>query len=268
MNTTLSTAIPPTDRDVEKNSPAEKLILSEKQAIQHARASPNDRRPVYICFGPNDKDNPRCWSKRRKWYISAFASWLNILFSASISDISLGFEQISKDLHVSLEVVTLAGLTMHCLGAGIGILFWGPLSERYGRRPIAIVSQFLLFIFQLPAALAPNIGTLIVFRFLQGFGGTAPGSNTGGTIHDLWIRDESGPALSSYAISTVTSPGLTLVATGYLIQNKGWRWVFWVMMAVFGAFLLLIILTIPETRHSVCILDVSDTYRCTDSCIR
>lgn len=57
------------------------------------------------------------------------------------------------------------------------------------------------------------------------FPGVAPASNTGGTIHDLFIRDKAGPPLSLYAISTVTSPGLTLVVTGYIVQNKGWRWV-------------------------------------------
>lgn len=70
---------------------------------------------------------------------------------------------------------------------------------------VHIISWFCLFIFQLPVALAPNIGTVIVCRGLQGLLGIAPATNTGGTIHDLWVRDESGPALSFYAVSSVQS---------------------------------------------------------------
>lgn len=76
---------------------------------------------------------------------------------------------MSKEFGVSLEIMTLAGLTMVALGGGFGPLFWGPLSERYGRRPTMLASQFLLFILQLGFALAPNIGTVFAMQFLTGF---------------------------------------------------------------------------------------------------
>lgn len=109
-----------------------------------------------------------------------------------------------------------------------------PLSEYYGRNPVYFISWFVLFIFQLPLALAPNIGTVIVCRLIQGFGGSAPLTNTGGTVSDVWERNSSGPAMSIYGLSSTFGPPMALVISGYIAQNKGWRWLFWVYMAIFG----------------------------------
>lgn len=55
------------------------LVLSEEQALAKARARPNEALPLHITFSAGDKDNPRNWPKWRKWYITAMASWLNVV---------------------------------------------------------------------------------------------------------------------------------------------------------------------------------------------
>lgn len=84
----------------------------------------------------------------------------------------------------------------------IGPLFWGPLSERYGRRSIFIASWIPYFGFQIGAALSPNIGALIVFRFLGGVFAASPLTTSGGLIADLWDADRRGDALAIFAVST------------------------------------------------------------------
>lgn len=106
-------------------------------------------------------------------------------------------------------------------------------------------------IFQVPLALAPNIGTVIVCRLIQGFGGSAPLTNTGGTISDLWARNESGNAMMIYGLSSTFGPPFALVISGYFVMNVGWRWLFWFFMIVTGALWVLMIFTLPETRHSI-----------------
>lgn len=125
-----------------------------------------------------------------------------------------------------------------------------PLSEYFGRNPVYFGSWFVLFIFQLPLALAPNIATVIVCRLIQGFGGSAPLTNTGGTVSDVWERNASGPAMSIYGLSSTFGPPMALVISGYIAQEKGWRWLFWVYMAIFGGVWLIMMATLPETRHS------------------
>lgn len=60
-----------------------KTLLSEEQALERARQDPNDTEPIYITYGIDDHDNPRNWPKWKKWYITCFASFLNVLTSVT-----------------------------------------------------------------------------------------------------------------------------------------------------------------------------------------
>lgn len=55
------------------------LVLSEFEIIGRVRARPTGTTPMILTFGPHDLDNPRNWSKARKWYITCFVSMLNVL---------------------------------------------------------------------------------------------------------------------------------------------------------------------------------------------
>lgn len=158
--------------------------------------------------------------------------------------------EIQKEFHVSAEITTLA-LSLYVLGFAVGPVLLAPLSEYFGRQPVYVVSWFILFIFQLPIALAPNIGTILVCRFIGGFAGGAPLTNTGGTISDLWRRNDSGGPMAVYGLSSTLGPPLALVTSGYIGLNLGWRWIFWVLMAITGAVWVLLVFTIPETRHTI-----------------
>lgn len=62
----------------------------------------------------------------------------------------------------------MSPVSFYVLGYAIGPVLLAPLSEYFGLQPVYVVSWFLLFIFQLPLALAPNIGTILVCRFIAG----------------------------------------------------------------------------------------------------
>ncbi|GFF48771.1 uncharacterized transporter C794.04c [Aspergillus lentulus] len=226
------------------------LVLSEEQALARARHSPEEALPIRIAFANDDRDYPRNWGKLRKWYITFFVSMLNVLTCWCAGGISSGATGIAEEFHVSSEVTTLC-LSLYVLGFAIGPVLLAPLSEYFGRQPVYVVSWSLLFIFQLPLALAPNIGTIIVCRFLAGCAGGAPLTNTGGSISDLWERNSSGGPMAVYGLSSTFGPPTALVMSGYIGLNAGWRWIFWVLMAITGGFWLLLIVTIPETRHSI-----------------
>lgn len=60
--------------------------------------------------------------------------------------------------------------------------------------------------------------------------------------------------MAVYGLSSTGGPPLALVISGYIALNKGWRWLFWVYMAILGGFWILLVFTVPETRHTI-ILD-------------
>ncbi|KAF2089142.1 MFS general substrate transporter [Saccharata proteae CBS 121410] len=228
-------------------------MLSEDEALRRAKELPNDTEPVYLTYAVNDRDNPRNWPKWKRWYITCFACILNVLTCLVAGGYSSGQDDVAKTFNVSSEVATL-GLSMYILGFAVGPLLLAPLSEYFGRNPVYIVSWGLLVVFQIPLALAPNIGTVIVCRFIQGFFGGAPLTNTGGTISDLWARNECGYAMAVYGVSSTAAPPFALIVSGYIVLEKGWRFLFWVFMAITGGFWIIFVLTVPETRHTT-ILD-------------
>jgi hypothetical protein len=96
-----------------------RLWLSEDEAYLHAKQYPDETREIFITFSPNDKDNPRNWSKAQKWYITCFASSLNVLSCLCAGGYSSGVGQLVEEFGVSDEVGTL-GLSMYILGFAIG----------------------------------------------------------------------------------------------------------------------------------------------------
>jgi len=89
---------------------------------------------------------------------------------------------------VSLGVSSSTSGTLIVLdkGFGVGPLVWAPLSEMIGRRRAFNVSYPLFALFNMAGALAPNITTILITRFLAGTFGAAPLTNAGGQIGDMW----------------------------------------------------------------------------------
>ena len=96
---------------------------------------------------------------------------------------TLTYNQITTEFQISREVATL-GLSLFVIGLGLGPMILGPLSEFYGRRPIYIISFGFFLIWLIPCAVAKNIGTELVSRFIDGFAGSAFLSVAGGTVGD------------------------------------------------------------------------------------
>ena len=55
------------------------LMVTEEEAFTRARNSPEEALPLCITFSHNDRENPRCWPKWRKWYITIMVSMLNVI---------------------------------------------------------------------------------------------------------------------------------------------------------------------------------------------
>lgn len=86
---------------------------------------------------------------------------------------------IAKEFGVSDEITYLI-TTLFLVGYVIGPIIWGPGSELFGRKPVFWVAMTCYTLFHLGQALAPNMQTLLVTRFLGGLFAVAPLTNCGG----------------------------------------------------------------------------------------
>ena len=114
---------------------------------------------------------------------------------------------------VSAEVPAL-GLSMYILGLASGPLLLAPFSEYFGRSPVYIGSWVILVSFQIPPALAPNTGTVIMCRLVHGFGGSAPLTATGGSTRDVLKEKTSGNAMMICGVSSIFWAPFALVLSG------------------------------------------------------
>lgn len=199
-----------------------------------------------VTFTIDDLENPKNWSKARKWYITMVVAITCFVVAFNSSVITADLEGVSETFHVS-EEVSLLTITLFVIGFGVGPMAFAPLSEIYGRRPVYAVTLGLAVIFTIPGAVAKNIGTLLVTRFIAGVAFSAPMSLVGGTLVDMWKNEERGVPMAAFSAAPFIGPGVGPLVGGYLGEAGGWRWLYWIQLILSGIVWVLITFTVPET---------------------
>ena len=171
--------------------------------------------------GDLDPLNPRCMSKARKWLIVIILSAGSTCVTCTSSMYTSTYAQITDEFHISKVVATL-GLSLFVMGLGISPMFLAPLSEFYGRRPIYILSFIFFFIWLIPCALAKNIGTEFVARFIDGMAGSAFLSVAGGTVGDLFSKNELQAPMMIFTASPFIGPPVGPMVAGFINQYTTW----------------------------------------------
>ncbi|UZP33800.1 hypothetical protein NXS19_001616 [Fusarium pseudograminearum] len=143
----------------------------------------NDR--GYVDFSPEDKENPRNWSKKRRWCITCVAVFLAMNGNFASSIFSGSVDSVVEEFGVSTVAASLT-TSMFLLGFCAGPFVFAPLSEFYGRRWIFYITFIVYMAFNFLCAFPSNFGSLLVGRFLAGVFISAPLSTTPGVLVDLW----------------------------------------------------------------------------------
>jgi MFS family permease len=82
------------------------------------------------------------------------------------------------------------------------------LPIRYGRKPAVLAPYFIAACFSFGTATAKDIQTILITRFFAGLFGSAPVTNTGGVLGDIWSPSQRGTAIVGYAFAVVGGPTL------------------------------------------------------------
>ena len=199
-----------------------------------------------VTFNVGDLDNPKNWSKAYKWYCTMVVAFTCFVVAFNSAVITPDIAGVSATFHVS-EEVSLLTITMFVIGFGVGPLVFAPLSEMYGRKPVYIVTLAFAVIFVIPCAVAPNIGTLLVCRLIDGIAFSAPMTLVGGTLADLWRSEERGVPMAVFSAAPFCGPAIGPLVGGFLSDAAGWRWLYWIQMILSGIVFCLISFTVPET---------------------
>ncbi|MFC0214805.1 multidrug effflux MFS transporter [Paenibacillus chartarius] len=163
------------------------------------------------------------------------------------------FPEIAKQFTTTASLVQFS-LTACLLGLGVGQLVMGSLSDVYGRRTPLLISMAAYVVSSLACALAPNIGLLIVFRFVQGFAASAGIVISRAIARDLFSGNELTKFFSLLLLVGNLGPLAAPVAGSGVLSFTTWIGVF-IALALLGTYLWLMTKsrlqeTLPVDRRS------------------
>ena len=128
----------------------------------------------------------------------------------------------------------------------VGTLFWGPMSDKYGRRIILIVGAAMYAAASMVCALAPDVYVLIAARIMQGIGAGAITSVSMALIKDCYSGKTRESILAVVQTVAGLAPMLAPVVGAFLLKFTDWRGSFWLLTAA-GAVCLLLAILYQET---------------------
>ncbi|KAJ5278651.1 hypothetical protein N7478_004023 [Penicillium angulare] len=195
-----------------------------------------------------DSENPMNWSLARKWTIVAAVSFITFLTPLASSMFAPGVPQVMVDFESSSIILATFVVSVYILGFAFGPLIVAPLSEYSGRLVVYNTCNVLFLVFNIASALAPNMASLVIFRFLDGIVGVTPTTIGSGTIVDVFPTETRGRAMALWSLGPLFGPIIGPVVGGYLVEATSWRWVFWVLSIVGGVSSIAFYFIVPETH--------------------
>ncbi len=154
---------------------------------------------------------------------------------------------IGQTLDVSMSAVQ-ASLMAFFISLGIGQIIYGPISDMVGRKPPLYFGLALFAVCSVGCAMAPDIETLIVLRFLQGLGASAGMVIPRAVVRDLHTGNDAARLMSLLMLVFSVSPILAPLSGSLLIELWGWRSVFWAVTVAAVLALILLATSQAETR--------------------
>jgi EmrB/QacA subfamily drug resistance transporter len=152
---------------------------------------------------------------------------------------------LQRDLHTSQGAVTWV-LTAYLVSASVMTPILGRVGDMHGKKWVFVTALVALAVGSALAAVAPNLGVLIVARVIQGLGGgTMPLGF--GIIRDEFPGEKVAGAVGILAALTAVGGSLGVVLAGPIVNALSWRWLFWLPMFATAAGAAAAVLFIPQS---------------------
>lgn len=156
------------------------------------------------------------------------------------------FLDIARDLVVSQEKVQTT-LAVFTFGFAVGQLFWGPVADSLGRKPIILIGLAGAALAAYFLTQVEDINTFYFLRLTQGLFGAAPAVVLGALVRDLFERNRFAQMMSVIMIITLIAPLVAPVLGGYIAKYLHWHSIFYTLVAMGIACVVLVAWKIPET---------------------
>lgn len=157
--------------------------------------------------------------------------------------------EIARDLDIADPNRRQLVVGVFLFAAGLGALIPGALADRYGRRPVLLVSLVLYILLSLACALAQDFDTLLVLRAAQALGSAGLSVLPGAIIRDRHSGDSMARLLSTISVVFMLVPMLAPSLGQGVLLIAGWRWIFALLAGLAVLVVIWVALRLPESLH-------------------
>ena len=170
-------------------------------------------------------------------------------FPALSTDLYLpALPNVMEVLQASQTQVNLS-LSLFFISFAIGILIWGPVSEKYGRKPILLIGLTLYILSSAGCALSFNVTLLIVSRVFQAFGGGAAGAVVTAMVKDMYDGRKRESVLALVMTMVIVAPVVAPAIGAVILKYMPWNAIFWIL-AIVGVVSFLLCFLLEETLET------------------
>ena len=153
---------------------------------------------------------------------------------------------IAAGLSGTMQQVQLS-VTVFLAGFGVGMLFYGPISDQYGRRVVLLSGVALFVVASFACMVAQDISQLLIARFFQAVGGGAGSVLARAVLRDMFAPSEAIRKLSLMAMVTSVAPLLAPMLGSIILSVFSWRGTFAAMLLWGGVACWVVWKWLPET---------------------
>jgi DHA1 family bicyclomycin/chloramphenicol resistance-like MFS transporter len=192
-------------------------------------------------------DQPRAAATATPWRLLLLLMALTSIGPTTLNVVVPALPQMANRLASDAATIQLA-VTVYLLALAAGQLVMGPLSDRFGRRPVLLAGLTLTAAASILAILVGTVGSLILARVLQAFGASAGIVVSRAIIRDLFDRNRAAAMIGLVATVMVVVPTLGPLIGGLLDMGFGWEAIFVFTFVTSAAVVVWAAIALPETR--------------------
>jgi MFS family permease len=158
----------------------------------------------------------------------AFHAMMGTFTAAAIM---AAFADIAADLHVSMQRTSyLTSLVIAILGGGP--LFWRPIADRFGRRPVFIVSLIVSLVGNIGCANSPTYGTMGLCRAITAFAICPAAAIGSGVVTETFFKKDRGFYMGIWTVMVTIGVPIAPFIFGFVALRVGYRWIYYVLAIV------------------------------------